>query len=549
MLSENDDALASLRHPVMGISLLAVLMVVGMPVLFALADRLYLVSQVSDDAYYYFNVAVNLAAGNGPTADGVTTTTGWHPLYGFALAAVHRGLSPSLDGFVKLAIGLNAIYFAMTGVFLGLAARRLWGRVAGWSAALLWWANPHAAMLVSVGLEGSIYGAVLSLLLWQVTVYVQPAEREAHASATMVRAGIVGICSGLVLLGRTDSIVLLPLVALVMLVLPRGTLASRAGAIVLMAAIALACLGGWWYFAWKHTGSTQQGSGAIKLLWRKSMNAEHGALWAVGYTAAVFGNYLLECAIKAPAFKWVLSALPGVSRHGTTEPTRAKRWLLHLLWVFPIGLGLAYALFLDRPRTWYYVPALVGFTLLTAGGVHVLITTAPVSGLQKLARRCLPLMAWLVVIESAAIFGRNLVSPRSTDQVFGALAAGWVEDHIDKFIEPGARIGCWHSGIVQYYTPGHTVINLDGLANNEILPVLRGEETMNAYWDERNIQAILGEPREKMGGYAEAWDGKQLVAVERFSAKHKSAEVRVVMSDAEAAKWQAHDATESSTDQ
>jgi len=89
----------------------------------------------------------------------------------------------------------------------------------------------------------------------------------------------------------------------------------------------------------------------------------------------------------------------------------------------------------------------------------------------------------------------------------GVLGSRWLADAVPTDL----RVGCWHSGIVQYYTPEHTVINLDGLANNEILPVLRGEQTMNEYWDARNIRVILSEPRVKMGSFKQAWDGKRLV--------------------------------------
>ena len=36
---------------------------------------------VADDAFYYLNIARNLAAGHGPTFDGSTATNGFHPLY------------------------------------------------------------------------------------------------------------------------------------------------------------------------------------------------------------------------------------------------------------------------------------------------------------------------------------------------------------------------------------------------------------------------------------------------------------------------------------
>jgi hypothetical protein len=537
LLREGDDARHALGPATFGLIVLAGLTVVGYPLLLLSMDRMMLVSQVSDDAYYYFNVARHIAAGAGPTADGITVTTGWHPLYGFILAGLHCVLDVSPDGFVKSALLLNAVCFALTGGFLLLVARRVWGELAGWCAGLLWWTNPHAVTLVSVGLEGSVYGATLAFFFWRLVDFVDFAQMHRSVAG---RALLLGVSAGLVLLSRTDAIVLLPLVALVLLVVDRGTLSGRAFLAVLVCGLALVMLGGWWYYAWKHTGSISQGSGAIKRLWRESMNAERGMLWAAGFTLAGWAKFAGKSVIKVPALKWVLSTLPPLFRgaHGPQGRGWAGVWLLHLLWVFPIGLGLAYALLLDRPRTWYYVPSLVGMTLLASGAARILIQSQPVHWLPRLARRCLPLLAWLVLIESAAVLGRNVLFTRSRDQVMGALAAKWVDEHIDAFIAPGEHIGCWHSGIVQYYTPRHTVINLDGLANNEILPVLRGEKTMNAYWDERKIRAILGAPREKMGDFAESWGDNRLVTVESFRTKRKSAEVRVIMSAEQAAHWE-----------
>ncbi len=498
-------------------------MTVGFPVFLLALTRELLVWHLSDDAYYYFNVAAHIAAGDGPTADGVTVTTGWHPLYGFLLAGLHRLFDPSLDGFVNLAIILNGCAFALTGLLLGMAAWRWWGTVGAVAAALLWWSNPHALQAASVGLEGAVYGAALALLLWRLVAFVQTFAQPSAPGSYIGHLVGIGLCGGLVLLGRTDAIVILPLLAILIAVAARHVpMPLRLFGIALMGLVAVGVLAGWWYYAWRHTGSIAQGSGEIKMLWRKGLNAEIGVTAAVLLTLRTWGQYIVECALKVVGFKWVVSAFPTLFAVPDRRNPTAQKLLLHLLWVFPIGLGLAYALFLDRPRTWYYVPALVCITLMTAGGAHWLLTSVPTSRLQNLARTCLPLLVWLVAIEGLVIYGIDALRGRSPMQIFGVLATRWIEEHVD----PSERLGGWHNGIVQYYTPDHTIINLDGLANNEILPVMRGEKTMNAYWDERDITVILGAPRDKMGGYVRQWNGKQLVVWETFS--HKRDEGREV---------------------
>ncbi|MEK6799274.1 MAG: hypothetical protein AABZ12_09940, partial [Planctomycetota bacterium] len=70
-----------LMLPAAALVLLAVLINVGFPAYLACCSRERVVRYVADDAYYYFSVAQRLAHGEWATADGVTKTTGFHPLY------------------------------------------------------------------------------------------------------------------------------------------------------------------------------------------------------------------------------------------------------------------------------------------------------------------------------------------------------------------------------------------------------------------------------------------------------------------------------------
>jgi len=491
---------------------LALLSTLGFPLFLWIGDRERIVSIVSDDAYYYFSVAANIAQGHGPTADGITKTTGFHPLYGFLLAGLYRLTSPTPDGLVRLAIALNAICFLATGCFLALAARQLWGRLAAILAFLLWLTNPHASLVSAIGLEGSVYGLTLSLLFWRLTSFADYRLHAGSGGEWLLRSAILGVYMGMTLLARTDSLVLVPMIALVLWwIVPNAALVLRVSGVVLFTAISLGLLSLWWRYAWIHTGEFLQGSAAIKTLWRPAIvEEEYGKYTLV--TSVLFGGsvwlpYLVKCFFKIPALKWSLSALPQL--FSSAEAMTPRRLTYHICWIFPALLGIAYAMMIDRPRTWYYVPALVTLTLLTAGAAGLIMSSPPTNLWLALARRFLPWLGWLIVIESAAIGGRNLLYGRSSEQVGGLRAAQWVTENVEK----GIVIGCWHSGIVQFYTPNHTVINLDGLANNEILSVLGGDKTMNEYWDERGITLILGEPRQKMGGYARAWNGKKLEPV------------------------------------
>ncbi|MCZ6683152.1 MAG: hypothetical protein O7B26_08210 [Planctomycetota bacterium] len=504
----NPSGLASLKHPLRAMAVLGVVIGVGFPAFLMLTSREKLVGYVSDDAYYYFNVAMHIGAGDGPTADGVTTTTGFHPLYAFMLAGMHWATDPSLDGFVDQAVALNALCSLAAGAFLYLAGRQWWGRTAGLIAALLWLANPHGAKIMGAGLEGCVYAMMLSLFLWRLIVLIKPEPSGADARGFLTHSAILGVCGGLVMLSRTDASLIMPLVALIMLAaVPTVKFPVRVAGVSIFSVIALGLFGMWLWYAWSHTGHIVQGSAAAKMEWRKVMMSGLTGWQVFAKSSGEFGWYVGKAFVKIPALKWVLSGIPLLIVLVRSRDARAERWLLHALWIIPIGLGLAYATLTDRPRTWYYVPGLVTLTIFSAGAATSLWQATKRNALQSLVVKTAPLLAWVIVAESAGIFAHDVKKGRSSDQEFAIRALDWLKENV----EPGTTLGCWHSGIVQYYTPDLTIINMDGLANNEILPVLRGEKTMNAYWDEKGIEYVLGKPNTKMENFAIEWNDKKLI--------------------------------------
>lgn len=52
------------------------------------------------------------------------------------------------------------------------------------------------------------------------------------------------------------------------------------------------------------------------------------------------------------------------------------------------------------------------------------------------------------------------------------------------------RIGMFSSGYYKYFLPDHSIINLDGAVNNEILKVLRGK-SFYAYLREKRIEYVI----------------------------------------------------------
>ena len=172
-------AAASLTRPVVATVLLLVMA--------GLCLRLWLCWQplasmlggyVADDAFYYLNIARNLAAGLGPTFDGSTPTNGFHPLYmGLLWLLTGAGITEPVL-LLRVALSLLAVASAATGLVLFAVARRALGVTAGVVALLMWELGPQPIRISLTGVE-----VALSVLLCATTALAWMRTREGLPSS------------------------------------------------------------------------------------------------------------------------------------------------------------------------------------------------------------------------------------------------------------------------------------------------------------------------------------------------------------------------------
>jgi len=174
-------------------------------VIFTFQPDHILVRYFSDDAYYYFQTAWHLSLGHGPTFDGITWTTGFHPLYAILLTVIHDLSNQNKEWFVAFANILNVFAFFVTTLFLYLAVNRVWGRTAAIWAAVLWLCNPHSIILIATGMEGSVYAAMLALYLYATSLLFFSSTNEKYILYILFS----GIAGSLCILSRTDSMLLI----------------------------------------------------------------------------------------------------------------------------------------------------------------------------------------------------------------------------------------------------------------------------------------------------------------------------------------------------
>jgi len=164
----------------------------------------------TDDSFYYYSWARNLASGHGPTADGVTPTNGVQPLWAGILTMLATVID-NRDDFVKVTLFLCLL--------LNLAAGALWCRVAfeaggpwlAWSTGILTSMTLVSAhWVVLSGMEIS-----LNLFLGSLLILTCLHFRNRDWRRLRLEPLALGFLIGLFLLARVDNILYLIPVALV----------------------------------------------------------------------------------------------------------------------------------------------------------------------------------------------------------------------------------------------------------------------------------------------------------------------------------------------
>lgn len=521
-MNANPDTRIARR--ILGITALVMTLALAGVALFA--SRARAVSFVSDDSYYYLQIARNLATTGMSSFDGVTRTSGYHPLFAFALAGLYALLKPGPDAYVRIMLALNVVLHILTALALYLAGRRLRDRTAGALAALFFLANPYAALWTLSGMEASLNGFALALFL-------AAAIPPVHGLFHILLASFAGAAA---VLARTDNLVVVALLAPLILFANDGPPRRRFGAAVLIAGVAAAALALWMLYCREATGTWQQGSAQIKMLIREYKVSGMSPFGRLAFAFGVFQKFAVKAFVKTPALKYVLLIALVAARDVFRAPRRRVFVAVYLAAV-PLVLALAYALKLTRAATWYYVPPVITLTLGAA-----LLARRLLDRDATRARAVAIAVAALVAAEGLVYFGGKLVRGRNTYQRDMLELAEWMSDTLPA----GSVVGAWDSGIYSYYS-GLRVVNLDGLVNNEIAPMMeanrplwpewraRGVDSVASYelwyagypdqywqyWKARGVRYIAGSTR-WLRGIPTEWRGARLVVLREPSAQHSS---------------------------
>jgi hypothetical protein len=436
-------------------------------------ETLHLV--VPDDAVYYLAIARHLAATGVSTADGVSATNGYHPLW-MAVTTLLAAVTADRLTLLRAAMTVSlALHLAAA-----LLVRRVVGRIDGawgWLAAIGWLLNPLSLLMALQAMECAVYVVVG---LWLLLCHVRLADVFADRRPPWRSIAGYGALLGVLALARTEGAMIVPLALAGVFVRTRqraGWLAAGGAVAVAVAALAVV-VAPWLLFSLAQVGTITQDSGAMKALWAADLFPDAGTrLRNVVDTADYFyrRNWRLVLADDVPLRPLTLVPL---AIAGVALWTLRRRWrdragvTLRAILVPAAVTGLAYGVSLVERQVWWLGLPWLATCLAAAIGLATACATPPLVRRAEIVRA----LAFGAVV---ALFANRAASP--------VVQYRWQPDvlasqrQIEALVPAAQRIGCFNAGIPIYFGAPGRVVALDGLVSHDA----------RRYWYDRAFDAYL----------------------------------------------------------
>jgi len=182
--------------------LLTVLFIWGRVALYVFGEMDAVVSRIADDAAYFYQIARNLAQGNGLTFDGINATNGFQPLWLYVLLPLAWVLQNApVELYLRAALIYQVVLLAIAGIVFFFAVSHLGGRGAALVATGIFYIL--AARLLANGMESGILAVCTNMLLYFSLKYRPFSKDCSHKHAI-----VFGLLLGLTILARLDMIFL-----------------------------------------------------------------------------------------------------------------------------------------------------------------------------------------------------------------------------------------------------------------------------------------------------------------------------------------------------
>ena len=166
---------------------------------------------LTDDAFYYFKTAQNIAEGNGITFDGINPTNGFHPLW--MILCVPIFALARIDLFLPLRIvaAVQILLNASSGLFLYEIVSEKISKSFAWIAAIFWmFFPPIHGITTKLGLETGLNAFMMIIFFYLISKITWNDDEKSIKEHLFW----VGLCGVGVLFSRLDNIFVLLMVGI-----------------------------------------------------------------------------------------------------------------------------------------------------------------------------------------------------------------------------------------------------------------------------------------------------------------------------------------------
>ena len=453
---------------------------------------IWLAGVVPDDAFYYLQIARNIARTGFSSFDGVHATNGYHPAWMGALALCAL-IFRDPDTLLRVCL-LTAFSFHLLSSWALLGAFKHWmSAPAARLGATLWLLNPLPISLAVQGMEASIYVCALAFALRLYAARIHPALSQGESP----RYGDLALFGGglsLCFYGRTEAVII---AAFAMAAIGLALL-QRPSALLRMFTLGGSFATGiapWFVYTYLSTGSLVQGSGAMKMLWAREAGSAGTLHKVIVATHYVFGQWLsfpLEDVVAgnaapgalrgAIAFAGCVMLVCALRRAATHAETRAYALVAGCLLLATFVSGSVYGFLFADSQYWY--KAQPGFVLFVVSYGSLVATLSRRSTLPAALNQLTWAASTLLALVSLARVATLSSYPWQRDVLVS-------QRRFDALVPAGQNIGCFNAGIPGFFSD-HTIVNLDGLVNNSVLPYYQ-QHRLDAYIRDAKITFIADE--------------------------------------------------------
>ncbi|UCD57029.1 MAG: glycosyltransferase family 39 protein [Candidatus Hydrogenedentota bacterium] len=440
---------------------------------------------LSDDAFYYFQIARNAASGNGMTFDGVEPANGFHPLWLILLVPVYLLFGDSLSGPLHAALVLEAVLDVGAGFFIYLLVRTLTqNQSAGVLGAGVYLLNPSVVFHSVNGLETGLNLFCFVLYFW---FYLRMLDKDGFSTGNIV---LLGFLSGILMLARSDNVIVIGTVYLHLLLFRK--MFRKPGPLAASVCLSALVLAPWLVWNLVTFGTVAQSSGgAYSIVTRGNLRASGVTDFEILLTSLSNTVKLFVWTIPIDIFGWgkLLGILAGLAAGMMlVDESKTKRvWAAARLACVPLiaftALALTHSLLRGTVKSWYFIPA------AAVGAIFFGILCGPYEFSTLLSNGRARLVSGVlaaVILSGYALNGwtgwTRGMYPWQSEQL---MAAKWLKEHVDDEV----WVGSFNAGIIGYMSE-RKVVNLDGLVNNSVVPYLK-ERRLWDYILERDIEYLV----------------------------------------------------------